>query len=110
MLALHFALLPPNHFVSLVFLFADYSDTKIQRCLNAELANTFGNLLSRGCAKSLNHRHVFPKLRKADFVQLLEIDATGKLVDLVAQLPGKIMAVSEIVLVWVAICFILPIF
>lgn len=72
------------------FHFADYSDTKVMRILNSELADTLGNLLSRGCAKSVNVQQVFPALDVAYFHDdLMKLDVTKKLVELIAQLPGK---------------------
>ncbi|XP_033096238.1 methionine--tRNA ligase, mitochondrial-like, partial [Anneissia japonica] len=39
----------------------DYSEAKMVAILNAELADTFGNLLSRVTAKSLNPDQIFPE-------------------------------------------------
>lgn len=39
----------------------DYSDEKVKRIINSELADTFGNLLSRCCAKSLNRAQMYPQ-------------------------------------------------
>ncbi|XP_071798311.1 methionine--tRNA ligase, mitochondrial-like [Asterias amurensis] len=39
----------------------DYTDEKILKLLNSELADTFGNLLSRVTGKALNPSQVFPK-------------------------------------------------
>lgn len=59
------------------------------RILNSELADTLGNLLSRGCAKSVNVQQIFPHLDTAYFHDnLMKLDVTKKLVELVAQLPG----------------------
>lgn len=66
------------------------------RILNSELADTLGNLLSRGCAKSVNVQQVFPALDVAYFHDdLMKLDVTKKLVELVAQLPGKYNIDSE---------------
>ncbi|GAB0096481.1 Methionine--tRNA ligase, mitochondrial [Sergentomyia squamirostris] len=67
----------------------NYSDVKIFRFLNAELADTLGNLLSRCCAKSLNPQQIWPAFDKSLFDELLEIDATKKLVDYLEHLPEK---------------------
>lgn len=40
----------------------DYSDMKVSALLNAELADTYGNLLSRVAAPTLNPQQVFPVL------------------------------------------------
>lgn len=39
----------------------NYSDLKIRKILNAELANTFGNLLNRCCGKAINPKLSYPK-------------------------------------------------
>uniref|UniRef100_A0A0A9XWG0 Methionine--tRNA ligase, mitochondrial n=1 Tax=Lygus hesperus TaxID=30085 RepID=A0A0A9XWG0_LYGHE len=44
---------------------SNYSDVKIQRILNAELADTLGNLLNRSCGKTVNQRQLFPPLDKS---------------------------------------------
>lgn len=59
------------------------------RILNSELADTLGNLLSRGCAKTLNPKQIFPKLHKEHYEELIKIDVAKKLIDLVAELPEK---------------------
>ncbi len=58
------------------------------RILNAELADTMGNLLSRACAKSVNKRQVFPGLDRSEMEKLLQMDVVKKLVDLIGVLPG----------------------
>lgn len=69
---------------------ADYSDVKLMRILNSELADTLGNLLSRGCAKTVNKRQVFPKHNRRVFEEeLLTLDVTRKLGNLIEQLPGS---------------------
>lgn len=71
-----------------MYFFEDYSDTKLIRILNSELADTLGNLLSRASAKSLNPRQVFPKIHMYSFKGLLESDATKRLIESLAELPG----------------------
>ncbi|XP_063707196.1 methionine--tRNA ligase, mitochondrial [Culicoides brevitarsis] len=61
----------------------NYSDTKIFRMLNAELADTLGNLLSRCCAKVLNPRQIVPF---ANF-ELDSSDEYREMQDLVQNLP-----------------------
>lgn len=78
-----------EHYSTLIYNFVDYSDTKVMRILNSELADTLGNLLSRACAKSVNRRHVFPTLDKSVFDELIQADTTKKLVHLVEGLPGE---------------------
>lgn len=72
--------------IFLVFLL-DYSDEKAIRILNAELADTLGNLLSRGCAKVINEKQTVPPLNADAFQQLLQNDITKKLVDQLQALP-----------------------
>lgn len=71
----------------------DYSDTKLLRILNAELADTLGNLLSRGCAKSVNTAQQYPIVNMDYFHNdLMQMDCTRKLVELTDELPGKCYA------------------
>lgn len=68
----------------------DYSDTKLRRILNAELADTLGNLLSRGCARTVNTAQRFPRLDRATFEsRLAGLEVTQRLVRLVAELPAR---------------------
>ncbi|XP_058453829.1 methionine--tRNA ligase, mitochondrial-like [Malaya genurostris] len=67
----------------------NYSDTKICRILNAELADTFGNLLSRCCGKVLNPEAVIPVVDRASLESLLAIEATQRMLDLLHELPEK---------------------
>lgn len=74
------------------YVFIDYSDVKLMRILNSELADTLGNLLSRGCAKTVNKRQVFPKLNQQLFDEdLMQLDVTRKLINLLEQLPGTFL-------------------
>lgn len=66
----------------------NYSDTKIVRMLNAELADTLGNLLSRCCAKTLNPRQVVPKLEESSLKRLEKLDEYKILKDLLDGLPS----------------------
>lgn len=60
------------------------------RILNSELADTLGNLLSRGCARTVNRKQVFPRLNRTVFDdELMQLEVTQKLVDLIDRLPGK---------------------
>ncbi|XP_070538863.1 methionine--tRNA ligase, mitochondrial-like isoform X2 [Ptychodera flava] len=45
----------------------DYSDEKVVRYLNAELVDTFGNLLSRCTGKALNPQQIFPAFDETSF-------------------------------------------
>ncbi|XP_059609929.1 methionine--tRNA ligase, mitochondrial [Phlebotomus argentipes] len=67
----------------------NYSDVKIFRYLNAELADTLGNLLSRCCAKSLNPQQIWPAFDAEILEELLKIDATKKLIECLEALPEK---------------------
>ena len=70
------------------FFVLDYSDTKIFRILNSELADTLGNLLSRACAKSVNVHHIKPKFHYDKFKELSQMAVLQKLIDLLDALPG----------------------
>lgn len=48
----------------------NYSDLKIKRILNAELADTLGNLLNRCCGKAINPNLSYPKLNVASIESL----------------------------------------
>ncbi|XP_055629470.1 methionine--tRNA ligase, mitochondrial [Toxorhynchites rutilus septentrionalis] len=67
----------------------NYSDTKIIRILNAELADTLGNLLSRCCGKALNPEAVVPSFDQETFQELKSLDTTKRLLDLLQALPEK---------------------
>lgn len=69
--------------------YADYSDTKIMRILNAELADTMGNLLSRACAKTLNPQQQFPKVDLEQLNELIKLDACKILFEKLSELPDK---------------------
>lgn len=69
--------------------FSDYSDTKIVRYLNAELADTFGNLLSRACAKTLNPQQKFPQAHGEHLSELIKTDACKVLMEHLSELPDK---------------------
>lgn len=56
--------------------------------LNAELADTLGNLLSRCCAKAVNHQQLFPVFHHKSFVSL---DSSAQsLIDITSELPGNL--------------------
>lgn len=63
---------------------ADYSETKITRIVNAELADTLGNLLSRCTGNALNPKQTFPRNAKNIFITN---DVTLKLLESVEALP-----------------------
>lgn len=69
--------------------FADYSDTKATRILNSELADTFGNLLSRACAKVINTQQIVPVIDCDEFNVILNVDVTHRLIDLLNEVPSK---------------------
>lgn len=69
------------------FDFIDYSDTKILRILNSELADTFGNLLSRACAKTLNPRQIFPQIHNDQLVDLIKCDSCKDLIEKLSEVP-----------------------
>lgn len=67
----------------------DYSDTKIVRLLNAELADTMGNLLSRACAKTLNPRQQFPQVDLEQLNELIKTDTCKILFERLTELHEK---------------------
>uniref|UniRef100_A0A182Y774 Methionine--tRNA ligase, mitochondrial n=1 Tax=Anopheles stephensi TaxID=30069 RepID=A0A182Y774_ANOST len=67
----------------------NYSDTKILRVLNSELADTLGNLLSRCCGKALNAASVFPAIDKDAFEALKAVDATKRMLEALEEMPDK---------------------
>ena len=81
----------------ILLIFTDYTDEKILKLLNSELADTFGNLLSRVTGKALNPSQVFPKCHAELFPwqqssQLASGRATAEdyaLVSAVSLLPGE---------------------
>ncbi|XP_062540298.1 methionine--tRNA ligase, mitochondrial [Armigeres subalbatus] len=70
----------------------NYSDTKILRIINAELADTFGNLLSRCCGQVLNPEAVVPVIQKDVFDALNTLDVTKKMLELLNGLPDKCLS------------------
>uniref|UniRef100_A0A182IYZ3 Methionine--tRNA ligase, mitochondrial n=1 Tax=Anopheles atroparvus TaxID=41427 RepID=A0A182IYZ3_ANOAO len=67
----------------------NYSDTKILRILNSELADTLGNLLSRCCGKALNPGSIFPAIDVESFESLKQLDVTCRLLEALNEMPGK---------------------
>ncbi|CRL06004.1 CLUMA_CG019081, isoform A [Clunio marinus] len=67
----------------------NYSDTKVVRTLNSELADTFGNLLSRACAKSLNPQQIFPQIHNDQLNDIVKMDSCKILIEKIAELPEK---------------------
>lgn len=67
----------------------DYSDTKIVRILNSELADTFGNLLSRVCAKTLNPQEKYAQVHNTQLSELIKLDSCKILIEKVSEAPGK---------------------
>ncbi|TMW46099.1 hypothetical protein DOY81_008821, partial [Sarcophaga bullata] len=66
-----------------------YSNVKAMRILNAELADTLGNLLSRVCAKSLNPRQIYPRVHTAQLRDILTTDSGRHLWESLEQLSDK---------------------
>lgn len=60
------------------------------RFLNAELADTFGNLLSRCTGAALNPFQTFPEIETSTFKSVASLDVTTKLLESVITLPGYI--------------------
>ncbi|XP_066967316.1 methionine--tRNA ligase, mitochondrial [Macrobrachium rosenbergii] len=66
----------------------NWSDVRVARLLNAELANSLGNLLNRCTAPSLNPSQEFPSL---NLQYLQNMSAAGKeLIELVHNLPKEV--------------------
>ncbi|XP_041483391.1 methionine--tRNA ligase, mitochondrial-like [Lytechinus variegatus] len=59
----------------------DYSDMKVSALLNAELADTYGNLLSRVAAPTLNPQQVFPVLDSNLFPSMSAQSSTSRTTD-----------------------------
>ncbi|KAF7280894.1 hypothetical protein GWI33_005406 [Rhynchophorus ferrugineus] len=66
----------------------NYSDTKIVRILNSELADTLGNLLNRCCGKALNPEQKYPKMDVDAFKKVSTLDVTQALINNLQALPG----------------------
>lgn len=90
-----------HYFTTVVFLIlyificsnVDYSETKIFRMLNAELADTLGNLLNRCCAKAVNSEQIFQIFHRKSFESFDDASAQS-LIDTTLKLPGN----------WLLIC------
>ena len=67
----------------------DYSDEQLVKCVNSELANTLGNLLSRCSACSLNRDQAFPVWLPAVFDDRCDEEDRKMWADL-ASLPGTV--------------------
>ncbi|KAL1497804.1 hypothetical protein ABEB36_008701 [Hypothenemus hampei] len=67
----------------------NYSNTKVLRLLNAELADTFGNLLSRCCGKALNPQQVIPKINPETLSKITTLNVTKKLIENLSELPER---------------------
>ncbi|XP_049531849.1 methionine--tRNA ligase, mitochondrial [Anopheles darlingi] len=67
----------------------NYSDTKVLRILNSELADTLGNLLSRCCGKALNPASLYPALNEEAFERLKSYDVTNRLLEVLHEMPDK---------------------
>ena len=80
--------------ITIEILFLDFSNTKLKRILNSELADTLGNLLSRCCGKTVNQNQVFPNLIREDF-DLYCRGLGGELIEALDRLPGKPSSESE---------------
>ncbi|XP_071477472.1 methionine--tRNA ligase, mitochondrial-like [Diadema antillarum] len=75
----------------------DYSDMKVSALLNAELADTFGNLLSRVAAPTLNPQQVFPILDANLFPSRPGASPTARSVDEDYLLVNSLHRLPEIV-------------
>lgn len=68
----------------------NYSDLKIRRILNSELADTWGNLLNRCCGKAINPKLIYPKIDLASF-ENISVDSYF------IELNEKLLCLSDIV-------------
>lgn len=57
------------------------------RILNSELADTFGNLLSRACAKTLNPQQIFPQVHNEQLKELIMMDSCKPLLEKLTEVP-----------------------
>ncbi|GFY43883.1 methionine--tRNA ligase, mitochondrial [Trichonephila inaurata madagascariensis] len=67
----------------------NYSEVKIHRMVNAELADTLGNLLSRSCAMALNPNQVFPRFYHHSLDKLKDFKVE-ELIKNTSDLPEKV--------------------
>ncbi|KAK7077993.1 Methionine--tRNA ligase, mitochondrial [Halocaridina rubra] len=67
---------------------SNWSDTRLVRLLNAELADSLGNLLNRCTAPSLNPRLEFPKL-SSSYLQTIP-ESGSKLMEQLTKLPDDV--------------------
>ncbi|KAI9585081.1 methionine--tRNA ligase, mitochondrial [Glossina fuscipes] len=68
---------------------ANYCSVKAMRILNAELADTLGNLLSRVCSKALNPRQVYPRFHTAQLREILKTNNGRQLRDVLQHFEAK---------------------
>lgn len=71
----------------------DYSDEKVKRIVNSELADTFGNLLSRCCAQSLNRAQMYPRYEEQGVSALIQ--SHGELVEQLLESTRTLAAQSK---------------
>lgn len=69
---------------------ANYSEAKIFRLLNAELADTLGNLLSRCTAPAVNKKQIFPEFSKTTFDSLCGFNG-HKFIQSASTLPDVVL-------------------
>ncbi|XP_044755655.1 methionine--tRNA ligase, mitochondrial [Coccinella septempunctata] len=65
----------------------NYNDSKAIRVLNAELADTLGNLLNRCTGEILNPNQEFPTIQSEVFEDIMQLDVAKKLKENVMNLP-----------------------
>ena len=69
----------------------DYSDHRVVECINTELVNTLGNLLSRCTSTALNPNQVFPKFE----FDVFDEKATSECKEMMGhlrELPGEFIS------------------
>ena len=90
----YFQFFPPKNTGSELYsccfnIWIDYSETKAVRILNAELADTLGNLLNRCSSTTVNPDQIFPKFCQHSFDIYCKSDEALRLMEFVSALPGK---------------------
>lgn len=107
---IHFVIIHQRSFLQYLhhFSVSDYSERKVAKVLNVELADTLGNLLSRVTGAALNPHQQFPPFHEEYFPRNDPRGATSgvskedyNLLDALQNLPGE----NDIVLCIVTVLF-----
>lgn len=98
-----------KYFSSNCCLFADFRHQRVVECLNAELCNNLGNLLSRCTGKAINPQQIFPEFNGEVFEHIAreeDKDMWGKL----CHLPGEIRTLDYCCSLCSLQVFLIPVF